>query len=194
MKIRTNYVSNSSSSSFLVAYNDISAFDSIKKYKGYKEFISDVEGEACDDESKVKDFFVNKYHEILDSYMWNVRDRNILWKKESPTDEFKALCRKFGCEDDEDVQDAYIEGVQNVELNAEAYCTGAYYDYDEFEPLATKFADLLYEKMKQKFKNVSSFSYSDNDGDFYAYMEHDFMQALASDDDDKYAVLSINNH
>lgn len=60
MKIRQGFVSNSSSSSFLIAYKDTKDFDRFSSFKGFDIFKKDMEAAEEFDEEAVKAFLVSK--------------------------------------------------------------------------------------------------------------------------------------
>lgn len=65
MKIRHGYVSNSSSSSFLILYNNENEFDKFKSFEGYYTFIKDLKKEQKKDECI---YFINN---LIKKYVYD---------------------------------------------------------------------------------------------------------------------------
>lgn len=207
MIIRSSYVSNSSSTDYLVIYDDIAVFEFIKEVedcspltkglKGYEQFMHDLKG-GSSSKAEVLDFLIDKYNEILDGFAWNLglnsRGFSLFVRNDhaNPIKDFIELCDKLGCGDDEGIRRAYTEAVQNMELDAGQYRDPSSCFTGGCSSLAESFARMVYEKIKRK--HVKVVGYSDEDGDFYCYMEHDFMKKLEASDEDGFAVFGVSRH
>ena len=174
MKTRNGFVSNSSSSSFLVMCNGDGVFDFLKGSKGYETFIGDVR-RNINDKSRIIEFLADEYCCILDEYAWLLgnRDRRFSDKDANPFElGFADICHRIHNENPK-VNEIIDEGAR---LEEEAVKDGEYYaDCERMGELSRQFAELLYEEAVRHWSVISVFGYSDNDGDFWCYMEHDFM-------------------
>lgn len=197
MKTRTGYVSNSSSSSFLVMCNDDGVFDCLKGSKGYETFIGDVR-RHINDKSGIIGFLADEYCSILDEYAWHLgnKGRRFSDKDANPLElGFADMCSRIHNENPK-VNELIEEGAR---LEEEAVKEGeGYADSERMEELSRQFAELLYEEAARHWSVISVFGYSDNDGDFWNYMEHDFMYGeLAGRENknfDDFAVIIKNEH
>ena len=99
------------------------------------------------------------------------------------------MCSKLNCATDEIVQ-TINEGARLIEQDCE------HLNFDGVARLASKFAKLVYDAVKGKWANMGIVGYSDNDGDFYAYMEHDFMYGIVGNHeaDANYCIIIRNEH
>ena len=105
MKVRSGYVSNSSSSSFLVAYNERSEFDSFKEDRGYYELLKALPPALRDaDDQQVAKFL----RELLEGMLIEYADE--YFKKAmlslAPGDrpyvpcEFVSFLQRLGCDEE----------------------------------------------------------------------------------------------
>jgi hypothetical protein len=198
MKTRNGFVSNSSSSSFLVMCNDDGVFDCLKESKGYKTFIGDVRSNI-NDKSRIIEFLADEYCGILDEYAWHLRNRDRRFSDNNvkPFElDFADICRRVHNENPK-VNEIINEGAR-LEEEAVKDEEKGYADWGRIEELARQFAELLYEEAVRHWSIISVFGYSDNDGDFWDYMEHDFMYGeLARKESktfDDFAVVIKNEH
>ena len=192
MKTRFGFVSNSSSSSFLVMYNDLSDFDELKQIcsaeleKEFGVFFGDVK------DCPVKDamyFLSSLYGSILREYALDRDfDFNLGFEK-LPREKFDAICKTMNC-DVEGIKPIIEKGIALVEK----YDSYDMLDFDDIEELGNAFAKAVFATAQQKWKYFSSFSYSDEDGDFWSYMEHDFMDYVDEYQKDNYGLLILNEH
>ena len=191
MKIRSSFVSNSSSSSFLLAFNDKSVFDFLKEDQGYKAFIQSLENKDSVSEESICDFlseqYMHVYYQLDIYYHFDIRER------------YGSACR-----DEKDAAEELTEDLSRIggltdkakglidQCVATAKSGG---DDTDINNLAMQFADEVYGAIKDKWKNLSAFGYSDNDGEFWAYMEHDFMYHVSlHESPEHFAMIERNEH
>lgn len=195
MKTRTGYVSNSSSSSFLVMCNDDGVFDFLKRSYGYEMFIRDLR-KGINDKQGIIGFLADEYCGILDEYDWHIRNNGNRFSGNdvNPLLGFAGICRRIHNENPR-VDEIIDEGAL---LMAEAVKVDGYADGKRMEELSRKFAELLYEEVMRHWSVIGMLEYSGNDGDFWHSMENDFMRGGLvggeSEAFDDFAVIIKNRH
>ena len=190
MKTRNGYVSNSSSSSFVVCFDDKKVFDFLEgENKYYETFMNDIDSESNSEESKLVEFFHDYFIHILYNVEHRRRYPDIKWWGRTPEEEFKDICEPVGAYN-ETAKNLFNEGVEKVrECAKENDLIGWRAD-----KTACKFAHLMIDEIRRKWKNVRVFGYSDEDGEFWSFMEHEFMGFVADKGGDGYAVITRSEH
>lgn len=167
MKTRIGYVSNSSNTSFLVVYNEISDLDWIlaKDKKAYEMVLKDME--ACGEYS-VEKFFSREAEGLCRQLAKKVAENHIARRRGkadydvAETDEVKDMisefCEKTGCDKEEITKLVRKEiEVLHPQRDAQLYFSGAGYAFLGREPydmgkLATK-------SVRSKWKNAALLTY-----------------------------------
>jgi hypothetical protein len=172
--------------------NDDGVFDFLKRSKGYETFIRDVRKDIGD-KSEIIEFLAEEYCGILDKYAWHLRnkDKRFADYNVNPLFGLESICRRIHNENPK-VNEIIDEGVA-LEIEGEGYV-----DCERIEELSRQFAELLYEEIVRHWSVVSMLEYSGNDGEFWDYMEYDFMRGeLAKGESktfDDFAVIIKNKH
>ncbi len=207
MKKRGEYVSNSSSTSFMVCYNsleDFSCLSDVNRIKYYETFMNDVKDKKNHDSTGVYDFLVHLCDDIVHDYKWDI-DENDRKKKGqtwgSPTEDSilrDDAIRRFSSvmdrlQSDNTLLMSYAESILNL---VDKYNENEYDSfYDEIAYLERIFAKVAFDELRKHFAYASCFEYSDNDGEHWSYMEHEYMyNVLGNEEEGNYGAFSINNH
>ena len=188
MKIRTSYVSNSSSSSFLVSWNSISDFDRIgRNTRGYNRFIKDVK-EHNNNKKEILVFLQREFTDLVCGYYHHVCYGDRFFNKYANIrKDFKTLCEGLNCD---------AEGMQAFVNEAKKEIDGCVsnngkYDSSKIGRMAQAFAYAVYETMYLRWRNMSVIEYFD---DVDSYMEHDFMYGIVSGKEGEFGLRIRNNH
>lgn len=202
MKCRFGYVSNSSSSSFLVCCNDRGVFDWLKGEDGvdksyYDCFKNDMENAENQSDKKILEFLKNKFYSILYEYEWYLENKDKRWyyrEEMNPVLDFVSVCHKM--HNDSDVVNKIVKLA--VELAKKQVEENGYVSSDEvMDGYADQFAQLLLDEGKKHWKHISTFGYEDDCGDFGGFMEHNFMGLVLHGEQESggdYAALMIDEH
>lgn len=168
MQVRTSYVSNSSTSSFILLYRDESAFDFMKdEKKYYKRFMKDLNKKVDEDDL-----------ERL-TYVLGWLFSKCLLKK----------CEKFFASNDEkDLGDDAIAKIAVKDTTLTAIVKKGIkiqdkIDEDEFSELREMFGQALIDTFGTSVDGmkVGYVEYSGEDGDVECYMENEFMEKVANE-------------
>lgn len=206
MKIRNGFVSNSSSSSFLViSFNKIYDFFKFKDFKGHDIFMKDIENDT-DEESKgfIYSFLIDYYYDEYSKFM----------KKDMPgginidnIDYIRYLFDISGA-DDKDywniISKVNKNGMEFWVKNHDNFGTNknqdeirdyqnSYYEDEESKRKIEETANKIFDGMKAKGINVNFVRY-DDDTDDGCYMETGFMPFLMANPEKNYCIISINEH
>lgn len=221
MKVRTSYVSNSSSSSFLILYKDLKDFDQLKAVKGYETFIGDLQ----DPDSK--ELCVSEIERLLSAAIYEVEDNCPVFKDYYPFSEYDTI------EDLMKIAEVPVEKLDKL-LGRYRECAKAFVtklaghglldpvlraksafalepdDYKKYHELKAEFsksfqelrwkdrktkrlADEIYNKLQEKGFEVHRLEYEDHTEDGW-YMEKGFMPFAARNPDCQYVIITTNNH
>ena len=208
MKIRGGFVSNSSSSSFLVIYSDVSDFDRFSKFARTADLIADLS------KSTEEDVFGFIYQLILwDGYNTYFKYTHNWGTPHGLTESFSQIQDLVSLSGASDYE--YLEWLQGIvavgnKLYMDNDVANVKYVYDkewyqeyvnawydkickELDPIATKLAHDIAQGLSSSAKTAAYVTYEDHDED-EAYMEHRFMPMLAHDPDEKIFVITVSNH
>lgn len=200
MKIRTNYVSNSSSSSFVLAFKDEDGdkfFEKFANWKGYDTFIKDYNlAKNC--KKKNMKFLKNDIYQLCFCLVYFVlHDDRCYWEAsyENTFTGSKLLLHQK-------LIDQIREVVKN-NTKEKKYSTGTFPDLsDNGWDLINKIVDQTYKKlvreMIKEYKIFTVLEYAD-DEILGAYMEHRFMPFLlenpeSNKDREKHHLVRISCH
>lgn len=196
MKTRVSFVSNSSSSSFLVSFNDFKAFDFLKESRGYETFSKDVEQNENNYE-RVKELLVNLFEKTVYNYEWYLQSKKrktLFFDEINPMIGFISICRRLHNDNKEVykiIEEAIEIAKQSVEKNQSIFDSN-------INALAQRFAELLCEEGKKHWKKMAVVGYADDDGYFGEYMEHDFMYGEVAGEEpkgfDEFSIIISNEH
>ncbi len=179
MKIRINYVSNSSSSSFLLIYRDESVFDFLKsECEYYDTFISGLKSSA--------------------KYMYDMRQM----VKEQFEDVLSQCEKVFKGVENVKLDQLAAFAVKDKKLiliikRALKIMDSYERDDDEFAGLRFRFADTLIKRMnKYGDVKIGYVSYADEDGEYWGDMEHEFMWGMVVNGSTShdYEIISKSKH
>lgn len=194
MKVRTGFVSNSSSSSFLIVCKDFSEFDKFKCFIDYDVFKEDYNDSSEEDakiwiETEFKDYFYNLVYaakhknDYMRSFYLDRHDDNnivdLLFTENKYYDQSNALFTSYMNKINGYIRDDKVE-------EAEAFVRNDV-DYDQL-------TDALMKKHKDKGFTLRAVSYEDH-SEVGSYMEHQFMPFLSYNPESEYKqVYRRNEH
>ena len=193
MKIRQGYVSNSSSSSFLVLHKGIESFENIMQFRGTKEFLEDIKDY---NKESVEEFVLS----VLGNYLYVTCD-----KVECELKGKKQLeCWSNWCKSSYLQMDNFLKGLGNFEFSERMNKLQNYLlnsssfeelqkRYEESEGEAKKMRDDIIEYFGNFDYTIRQITYEDDTSEGN-YMQHYFMPFLSKYPNDDIKVITVNNH
>lgn len=174
MKIRKGFVSNSSSSSFLIGYNSLKDLERFSAFEGAEALLQDMN--KCSDEMLI-DFFIEciELSEILLGFDYNNLKNGFQpghFKNSPVMDLYKA---KLISEDE-------FDSICDVSAG-------------KFTKNFKAIAEMLLKNFKKRFSDCTLVKYGNEvNFDFGYYMEYSFMKFLGADPERKICVIRKSNH
>lgn len=205
MKIRTNYVSNSSSSSFCIIYKSKDDFIKFNKFKGYYTFIEDleksniVEAEAAIcvhlhnycwktfDKFTDKDFHKSSYY-LNNKYDWL---DFIFEEAEVDSNEFWDIIAKINNKGFKFLEDNK-ENIKPDNPEYKKYCDSYYKDM-ETQTKIDNFSKKVCEGLKKRGYELGFIRYEDDTNEGW-YMESKFMPFISLNPEKEYLIITQNEH
>lgn len=203
MKIRSNYVSNSSSSSFLIVYENENFFNKFKEFNGYTQFINDIKKENKEEAIGFIQNFLCKY--------WSFTHRQYLKKDISmignlETNMYINFLFEESKVDDKEfweiIQETNKIGFEFWDKNKDnlnwknpeykAY-EESYYKNKNVEYKIDDIGKQIYDGLIKNNNFIKFVRYKD-DTDEGAYMEQRFMPFLSNNPDGGLVILTQNEH
>lgn len=193
MKMRNGYVSNSSSSSFLVVYNSLVDFTPFRLFeKGYNRLMRDIPSSTDED-------VIGFIESIIANYFYGLKE---VYEKELYTNDNSGNARfdfsynnqwnTFSCAL-HIPYDILNEKEIALELAADESMEALNIAYEKIENEGYRNeAEKIFGILKENFK-MAAMEYEDHT-DIGSYMEHDFMPFIKHNPDNKFAVFTQNNH
>lgn len=193
MKIRQGYVSNSSSSSFLVLYKGMESFENIMQFRGTKEFLEDIKDYNKDSISEfVLSVLGNYLYVICDKVECKLKGKEQLeyWSnlyKESylQMDDFLKRLGNFEFAE-------RMNKLQNYLLTSSSF-EELQKRYEQSEREAKKMRDDIIEYLGSLSYTIRQITYEDDTSEGN-YMQHYFMPFLSKYPNDDIKVITVNNH
>lgn len=194
MKMRNGYVSNSSSSSFLVVYDNLEDFAPFRLFeKGYNRFMEDVVKSTSDE-------VIGYIKMLLDDYFYHLKE---IYERElfnngkdyderfefSYNNQFNTFMCNFNIPLPKTI-DKYEKSLEAAADESQEALEQAYEKITDKE--LTTAAKIIYECLQAKHK-TAFIEYEDHT-DIGSYMEHDFMPFMRHNPDNKFSVFIQNNH
>ena len=220
MKIRTSYVSNSSSSSFLILYKDLKDFDQLKAIKGYETFMKDLQ------DHKSKELCIAEIERFILNVVFEVEDNCPVFKEPYPFESYDVVemlmetakvpvkkLDKLLLKYRELAEDYMGELLQVGLLDKIERCSLVGLEkeeYDKYSEHRAKFiktftnlrwsdkeiktlADEIYKGFQEQGFEVHRLEYEDHTDEGW-YMEKRFMPFIAKNPDCQYGIFLHNNH
>lgn len=199
MKTRSRYVSNSSSTSFLIAYNDISVFECMKNERGYETMMKWIKNDDVPTSDEISEFFRDLVESFADqygeSYYMKLHpekkrifyDYRMYW---TLSEEIGKYCLGDGIDSMvEDFASSVKKTVENWGDDEE------FYDWmvsEKLEDVIDMLTIQIVNAVEKKWKHIWRTEVEDSN-DFGYYMEQEFMPYVISHCEG-IAGSSINNH
>lgn len=212
MKTRAGYVSNSSSSSFLVLYHDVSEFDNFSKFDGYETMLKDIKSNSMNIEKCKMHLEMEMNNKIYDliNIAWNrMNENNWPYSATYFADAaFDDLIYFLNLDQDEKAGAFLMDEFHSKLMEyADEHPVPENIDYKEQQkyryklkkfaeqhmPDVKETASLLCDKMAEKGYQLSTIRYSDDCG-CGSYMEHEFMPFVKICPEAKFHVNILNQH
>ena len=195
MKTRHGYISNSSSTSFLIVYENIDSFEQFNEDKGYNSLMWHVKEKASEDQ--ITEFF----NELISNYVYDYS--GACFCKKHP--EYKHYCpvvvniiatlKKFKVGDD---TVKFAGDMLNlIELKVDELAKeNRFEEYevvDHFDDMIKILVIQIVNAVMTQWKNVSLFEMSDHT-DYEYYLEQKFFPNVVANGNGEYAGAEINHH
>ena len=172
---------------FIVCCNDVACFEFMRLGEGHDNethmvFTREVKDPGNQDDAAVKEFIADEYAMAMYDYGCYLRYGGREWYRSEhgpgsfrPEARLSLLARKMGCAGKEAVS-LVKEGTAIV---GQAQNGNAFALDDLLSEKAGLFAEALLAAAHARWKIVSTFGYSGENGGFWRYMEQGFMRELA---------------
>jgi hypothetical protein len=202
MKIRNGYVSNSSSSSFLVIYDKESDFIKFKDFNGYDTFINDLKKFKEYGERFIENYLHNYWYNIHNQYMYEDLDITKFFDKQENIELLIETAKVDDTEYQDFMETVHKEGFDfhNANKGNINYKNPEYRKYEKlyFENKEAKcflkdFAKKIYQGLLRENYIISCVRYEDQTEDG-AYMERGFMPFIAMNPEQNYLIIACSEH
>lgn len=212
MKMRSNYVSNSSSSSFLVTYKDIGDFAGFASFDGYEQLMNDL-GNASENDAlgHIKAVISRALHEHINTVVARIFpdrfDKSSFYGEELlmlenayDLEECKGLLDELNNYFNEmwDYANEIVPAVADDDMPNLFDNMGSAYHLlqeksDKIWPDVEFVAAKIYYHLKSQGWKVAAVEYGD-DTDEGSYMEHEFMPFISNAPRMNFIITNLNCH
>lgn len=205
MKIRSNYVSNSSSSSFLILYHSKKDFGKFCQFKGYDILMNNIKDIP---ESNDFEFALDHIRGIVERSVSDIK-HYIIWDEEKwrNYDWNYSSLERLSFEDklfnsfDQFTEPIYefrnkaVEIYEKMQSDNKGKDTSKILEeFAKIEPDCEKIANDIFNWLKLKGWNMTAVEYCDECGDPGSYMEHEFMPFVAVNPEREYCINQLSKH